>query len=532
MVRIDCPDALNGYLLKIRFKQWGKLWTPGNLQLYLVAKAARIENRDHRLGSVLYQLPLPDPVKSFVVSKRYGMKKGLAIRPRTQTNLLPTCFLLECFNPMDQAIDLSFSVRSFGEKGKIPFQKLLRLSPGFQLIRLPISEISDVIDMNAPFNIEFIPNEIGREITLYFGFMDFAQEVELPTRNESKIKCVVWDLDHTLWNGILIEDGISNLKLKPGITNIVEELDRRGIIQSIASKNNHDDAMQAIKNFRLEEFFLYPQISWGPKGDSINTIARALNISTEAVMFVDDSLFELRQVEAACPGVRTLHADLYSSLPEMEECRVPVTAESISRRKMYKIEQERQNSAGSFKDDYRAFLKHCDIQMTICQLTEENLERVHELTQRTNQMNFSGNRYDREVLRRVTQDRFLDTYVISCDDRFGSYGIVGFGTVDNREPRLMDLMFSCRIQAKRVEHAFLSYIINKYVATGRDFHANYRKTPRNLPSGQVFADLGMEETGLQNGVTFLIFPKNKEVPHDGIITVLVNDRKAASLVQI
>ena len=127
-------------------------------------------------------------------------------------------------------------------------------------------------------------------------------------------------------------------------------------------------------------------------------------------------------------------------------------------------------------------------------MTEENLERVHELTQRTNQMNFSGNRYDREVLRKLLSSPHLDTFVLSCEDRFGSYGVIGFSIVDRREPRMTDLMFSCRIQSKRVEHAFLAHVIRRYIGeTGKNFYANYRKTPRNAPSGRVFADLAMEE---------------------------------------
>ncbi len=89
-------------------------------------------------------------------------------------------------------------------------------------------------------------------------------------------------------------------------------------------------------------------------------------------------------------------------------------------------------------------------------MTEENLERVHELTQRTNQMNFSGNRYDREVLREIVRKLSSRHHVLSCEDRFGSYGVIGFSLVDRREPRMTDLMFSCRMQSKRVEHAFLA----------------------------------------------------------------------------
>jgi FkbH-like protein len=520
MVRVNCPAAINGYLLKIRFKQWGKLWTPGSLNLHDLKKAERIENRDYRVGTVLYQLPLPKSVKSVVVDKRYSLKKRLASRSGRQ-HKLPTSFLLECFNPTSQTIPLSLSIRSFRKDEKIPFQKLVALNPGFQLVRIPFEEISSAVNLDSPFNVELIPNEIGEEITLYFGLMEFVQEIKVPVTRNGKVKCVVWDLDNTLWDGVMVEDGEAKLQLKPGIVDILETLDRRGIIQSIASKNNHEQAIQVLRQFGLDEFFLYPQISWSPKGEAIKAIARQLNVDIDTLLFVDDSEFELQQVRASCPRVRVLDAKDYLSLPEMKELQVPVTTESINRRKMYQVERDRQDIATGFRDDYRAFLKHCNIKLTISPLTDENLERVHELTQRTNQMNFSGSRYDRDVLRRILDTFHLDTYVLTCEDRFGSYGIVGFGMVDSREPRMTDLMFSCRIQSKRVEHAFLTYILEKYIAlTGKDFKANYRKTPRNAPSGQVFADMGMQEVGVADGVTSLLFPQVREIHDDELIEII------------
>jgi FkbH-like protein len=165
-------------------------------------------------------------------------------------------------------------------------------------------------------------------------------------------------------------------------------------------------------------------------------------------------------------------------------------------------------------------LRHCRIRISISPLSDNTLERVHELTQRTNQMNFSGTRYDRETLRAILAQQHLDTYVISCGDRFGSYGVVGFSVVDIREPRMIDLMFSCRVQSKRVEHAFLIFLIRKYVdQTASDFFANYAKTPRNTPSGRVFSDLGMQELSTANGVTTIIFSKEKPIVDDQIIQI-------------
>jgi FkbH-like protein len=159
--------------------------------------------------------------------------------------------------------------------------------------------------------------------------------------------------------------------------------------------------------------------------------------------------------------------------------------------------------------------------MDIESLSPRNLERVHELTQRTNQLNFSGNRYERNVLEEIAITPHLDTYVVSCRDQFGSYGIVGFSVVDSREPRMTDLMFSCRIQAKRVEHALLAYLLRKYrEASGSDFWADWRQTPRNAPAGRVFEDIGMEQKGEHDRVTSLVFSVALPIPEDGIIHIV------------
>jgi FkbH-like protein len=162
-------------------------------------------------------------------------------------------------------------------------------------------------------------------------------------------------------------------------------------------------------------------------------------------------------------------------------------------------------------------------------MTEANLQRVHELTQRTNQMNFSGNRYEKSVLESILAAPELDTYVLDVEDRFGSYGVVGFSIVDNRVPLMTDLMFSCRVQSKRVEHAFLAHIIRKYVAmTGKNFYANYRKTPRNAPSGRVFCDMLLQEIETDEGLTRLVFARDREVPDDQIINVMVQEPMEAT----
>lgn len=536
MTRLECPDALNSYLLKITFMQWAKLWTPGNIRLHQADAALRIENRDYRIGSALQQFPLPHTVRNFTVNKRYSLKKKLAYGAK-QTEQRPNSFLLECYNPGTASVNLSFSIRPAGKDIAISFQKLITLDPGFHRIRIPYKDISAIVNLEKPFHVELIPNHYNEQVTLYFGLMDFVHEVQQPdstkkhgtTSTQRKIKCVVWDLDNTIWDGILIEDGREKLVLKPNIRQVLEELDRRGILLSIASKNNPDEALAVLREMSLDELFLCPQISWGPKSAAIQKIAQQLNIGFDTILFVDDSTFEREQVASVHSEVRVMDARDYMEIQNLEECKVPVTAESRERRKMYRMESERQSQAAQFAGDYIAFLNDCNIRMNITSLGEENLERVHELSQRTNQMNFSGNRYDRNVLKQIITNPSLDTYVLEVEDRFGSYGIVGFSIVDNRKPLITDLMFSCRVQSKRVEHAFLAWVVRKYIReTGQDMWAIYRRTERNAPAGKVFEDLAMKEVAIADGVSTLVFPSDQPIPEDGIVQISVQTREAVS----
>lgn len=529
MVRIDYPSALSGYLIKIRFKRWAKLWTPGTIQLHTMQEALKREDRDRRIGTMLYQLPVPAALRNVVSGKRYSFKKRVAYRGKLVSAKLPTCFMVECYNPDSKVVRLTLTMRSVNENIRVPFQQLIELSQGFHRVRVPFWQITQFLDLGTAFNVELTPNEDESETILYFGTMEFVREPSLPAAAKSdrpqkdekkKIKCIVWDLDNTLWDGILVEDGIEKLRLKPEMSKILEALDQRGILHSVASKNNRDEAMAALKKFGIDKYFLCPQISWRPKSRSIPEIAKQLNIGIETLMFVDDSEFELQEVSAAHPKVHSLNATNYLEIPGMGVCQVPVTAESRDRRKMYQVESQRQDVAESFGQDYMAFLSYCDIRLNLHPLLLENLERVHELTQRTNQMNFSGSRYERNTLKRVLRSAHLDTYVLEVEDRFGSYGIVGFSIVDRRVPMMTDLMFSCRVQAKRVEHAFLGYILRKYISeTNRDFYASYRKTARNAPSGHVFTDMGMTEVQVTDGISRLVFPRDQKVPDDGVIRI-------------
>ncbi|MBX3300764.1 MAG: HAD-IIIC family phosphatase [Nitrospira sp.] len=370
-----------------------------------------------------------------------------------------------------------------------------------------------------------MPNEVD-DTVLYFGMMDFARLlpqakwIEAGEGATKPWKCIVWDLDNTLWQGTLIEDGPDRLKLRHDIIDVIRETDQRGILHSIASKNNHADAIHVLQMWGIDKFFLYPQISWDPKSQSIARIAQLLNIGVDSLAFVDDQPFEREEVQSAFSKVTVVDAADAREILSRPECQVPITEESQQRRGMYQQEKERKLVQESFEGDYTKFLQECKIELMLTKLTSENLERVYELAQRTNQMNFSGSRYSREKLAEIQQSQDHETFVIRCADRFGSYGIVGFALVNVHEPRLMDLMFSCRIQGKRVEHAFLAYLLERYSLPERhDFFANYRRTSKNEKPGKMFEEIGFECVDEREGLISLKYSKFRSISKDSIIRI-------------
>jgi FkbH-like protein len=526
-VRVDHKEGLNPYLIKIRFKEWAKLWTVGTLHLQSISAANRKEAFNIAVGAIGRAVPLPGALKPRVLQKISYLRRRSAEDAPLPAEF-PDCFLMECFNPNSRTIHLTFTLRIREPKSAQPFQTMMSVNPGYNRIRVPFSDIKAAVDVTQSFEIEIVPNDADQTV-LYFGLMDFVKEVSVmaPDKLGAKpFKCVVWDLDNTLWDGVLVEDGPKKLRLREGVVAVIRELDQRGILHSIASKNNAEETLKTLQGYGLADYFLFPQIGWQPKSKSIAQIAQQLNIGVDTIAFVDDQPFEREEVRAVLPQVALIDAVESVGLTSRPECQVPVTAESRSRRAMYREQEKRHAVLEAYQGDYSAFLKDCNMTVRIAPLDDANLQRVYELAQRTNQLNFSGTRYLLEQLHEIMASEFLETYVIDATDRFGTYGIVGFGVVDTREPRLLDLMFSCRIQSKRVEHAILAFLLKCFRGdSDRGFYANYRKTARNAPGGKVFEEVGFEVVSENEGVTSLVF-RGRDIPDDHIVEIRCAEQTA------
>src|SRR5215475_8708406 len=161
------------------------------------------------------------------------------------------------------------------------------------------------------------------------------------------VKCLVWDLDNTLWQGTLLED--PDVKLSDVVRNVVIALDSRGILHSIASKNDHDLAWKRLEYLGVAEYFVHPRIGWGRKSDSVREIAEQLNFAMNTIAFIDDLPSERAEVVFHAPEVRCYTAEqvaLLHGLPEFSP--EVVTVDARQRRQMYQASFRRDAMRESF----------------------------------------------------------------------------------------------------------------------------------------------------------------------------------------
>ncbi|UCG12327.1 MAG: HAD-IIIC family phosphatase, partial [Deltaproteobacteria bacterium] len=153
-------------------------------------------------------------------------------------------------------------------------------------------------------------------------------------RKTGNVKCLVWDLDNTVWNGILLED--DEITPREGVVEIIRTLDERGILQSIASRNDYQQAMEKLDMLGLQEYFIYPQINWEAKSVSLKAIAEEINIGINSLAFIDDQAFERDEVAYVHPEVLCIDAADLDQLLEMPALMPRfITDDSRRRRNMY-----------------------------------------------------------------------------------------------------------------------------------------------------------------------------------------------------
>ena len=294
------------------------------------------------------------------------------------------------------------------------------------------------------------------------------------------IKCVVWDLDNTLWQGVLLED--ENVYLRQHVVEIIRTLDKRGILQAIASKNDYDKAIQKLEEFGIREFFLYPQINWNSKASSIELIAKSLNIGLDTFALIDDEPFEREEVNFSLPLVLCLDAASLDRLLEMPRLNPRfVTEDSKNRRVMYLNDVKRKQVEAEFVGPQEEFLATLEMVLSITPAAEHDLMRAEELTRRTNQLNTTGRTYSYDELNYFRQSRQHKLWIAGLEDKFGTYGKIGLALIECQAPywTINLLLMSCRVMSRGVGNVLISHCLRQAREAGVNLRADFIPNGRN-----------------------------------------------------
>ncbi len=323
-------------------------------------------------------------------------------------------------------------------------------------------------------------------------------------------KCIIWDLDNTIWDGISLE---GKVHIRNEVRQTIKELDDRGILHSIASRGEEDVALKTLEKYKLEHFFLVPKINWLPKYFNIKTISDELGIALDSMVFIDDDVFELEQMSFMIPEIHTIQADKASELPEMSIFSPTViTNESKNRRAFYKSEQKRTQAEASHLTR-EAFLKSCCMKLKIEPIRKMDASRVLELSTRTHQLNTTGRIFHESELNDImlSKSETMKIVTAALNDKFGSYGIIGVAIIETIGSvwRLIYLAISCRVMGRGIERALLTRLIYTAKVNGFKYvEATLRETGKNKMMRALYQMMGFQKWRVCKEDQLMIFRAN------------------------
>lgn len=326
-------------------------------------------------------------------------------------------------------------------------------------------------------------------------------------------KCLVLDLDNTLWGGVIGESGINGIKLGPTpegrsfveFQQYILSLYNRGVILAVNSKNNYEDAIEVIKThphmILREEHFAALRINWDDKVKNLKSLAQEINIGLDSMVFLDDDDFNREMVREFLPEVEVvdLPKDFSLYLNTIDDISffesLTLTQEDIGKGKMYSEEKQRRTLKEEVTD-VAEYLKLMKMEASICVNNPEHTARISQMTQKTNQFNMTTKRYSEKEVDTFIKSKDFVVFTLSLADKFGDYGITGLVILKNEEDWEIDsFLLSCRILGRKAENALMSYVSSFLLEQGSSkLLGSYIPTKKNAVAANVYKDLGFIKT--------------------------------------
>ncbi|MEU9532069.1 HAD-IIIC family phosphatase [Streptomyces sp. NPDC048213] len=312
-------------------------------------------------------------------------------------------------------------------------------------------------------------------------------------------KVLALDLDDTVWGGVLGEAGPEGIEVAGSYRGeafrrfqaVAKQLGSQGVLLAAVSKNDREPVVKTLREHPeltlREDDFVQVRANWRPKHENLAELAAALNLSTDSFVFVDDSAFECGLVRRELPGVAVLQV---SEEPALHVERLladgwfdvrALTAEDRARPARYREEQARQDFLHTF-DSLDGYLRELDISVTLAPVDAARVDRISQLTLRTNQFNLTTRRLQPAEVRALREDPAARVLAIESADRFGDNGLVGAVLLrrDAGVLHIENFLLSCRVFSRGIEQAVLGAVLEHAFDEGaEEVRAGYVRTARN-----------------------------------------------------
>jgi FkbH-like protein len=326
-------------------------------------------------------------------------------------------------------------------------------------------------------------------------------------------KCLILDLDNTVWGGVIGDDGLEGIELGHGLgigkafTEFqmwVKKLKQRGIIVCVASKNNEETAKEPFEKhpdmvLKLDDIAVF-MANWETKVDNIRAIQGILNISFDSMVFLDDNPFERNMVRENIPGITVpeLPEDPGKYLEYLYSLNLFETASyslaDKDRTKQYQVEAKRVSLAKTFTNE-ADFLKSLNMVSTVSGFTKFNTPRVAQLSQRSNQFNLRTIRYTEADIEKMAADPDVVDLSFTLEDKFGDNGVVSV-VIGHKNGDVLDLdlwIMSCRVLKRDMEFAMMDELVHRAREAGiKIIHGYYYPTAKNKMVKDFYGLMGFE----------------------------------------
>ena len=355
----------------------------------------------------------------------------------------------------------------------------------------------------------------------YFSAMGSVVARKLRSLKSNPFKVIALDCDNTLWKGVVGEDGVEGIVLSEGHLFLQEFMRKQvddGMLICLVSKNNERDVKEVFSHradmLLTMDNIVSTRINWEPKSENLTSLAKELNLGLDSFIFLDDNPMECAEVKANCPGVMALQVpskseDIGHFLKHVWAFdHLKITEEDRLRTKMYhqNIQREQYRNISLTLED---FIKGLNLQISLNEYQEKDLPRISQLTQRTNQFNFTTVRRSEADIQDLIESGKLELFTVRVSDRFGDYGLVGLAMYSMVYEALQvdTMLLSCRVLGKGVEHQMireLGEISNKKGYTL--VRIPFSSSNKNEPALKFLRSIGSEYEAASKGESVFDLP--------------------------